>query len=754
MKHLYVFMFLFLLLGISPIYAETYYVSPSGSDYNAGTSVAKAWATVSKISRTRFGAGDTILFEGGKTFRGTLGFSSDDTGSASNPIVVSTYGGAKATISSGMSTYGVQIHNTQGIELRNLVVVGGGVSSVFSITGINIYTDLSGSRLSHVVVDGVEVYGYRYYGILIGSGVKNGGFDNVSITNASVHDIGVAGISSYADGVLAHRNLYIGHSKVFKVSGLSDMTDNHSGNGIMLGGVDGALVEYCEAYDNGWLNAWKTGGPVGIWGYHCNNLIIQYNEAHHNRTGTTKDGGGFDLDGGCTNSIMQYNYSHDNEGAGYLLAQYSGAPAMKNNIVRYNISENDGRKNGYAGIHLWSSGANGGIQNTEIYNNTVYITPSATGAAKAIYVQSGGISNANIRNNVFHATGSIEVGRVQSSTGIKFEGNSYWSEGGHVKIFWAGTTYTSLDAWRNATGQEQVNGVATGLFANSLFEAAGQGVTLADPTKLNTLYGYKLKSTSSLIGAGLNLKNQFGLDAGKVDFWGNNIASLNSFSIGAYQGAAQVVKANQSITFNALSAKSYGDAPFVISASASSSLPVALKVVSGPATLSGNMLTIVGAGTVVVEATQGGDANYSAATAVRQNLIINKAKQTVVFSPIENKTVGVEPFLLEASTSSGLPVAYSVHTSPEVGVAAITGNEVTLLGSAGTVTVTATQVGNANYDAAVSVKQSFNVELLGLAATAPAPAPAPAPSPTPTTTSCSAAGYIEQELWSGVSGGT
>ncbi len=57
-----------------------------------------------------------------------------------------------------------------------------------------------------------------------------------------------------------------------------------------------------------------------------------------------KTGAGFDFDGGCTNSTLQYNYSHDNYGAGYLLAQFDNAPLMKNITIRYNISENDGRK--------------------------------------------------------------------------------------------------------------------------------------------------------------------------------------------------------------------------------------------------------------------------------------------------------------------------------------------------------------------------------------------------------------------------
>ena len=52
---------------------------------------------------------------------------------------------------------------------------------------------------------------------------------------------------------------------------------------------------------------------------------------------------------------MQYNYSHDNDGPGYLLLHSSaGARRAGNNIVRYNISQNDARKNDYGAIY-WSA---------------------------------------------------------------------------------------------------------------------------------------------------------------------------------------------------------------------------------------------------------------------------------------------------------------------------------------------------------------------------------------------------------------
>jgi hypothetical protein len=86
----------------------------------------------------------------------------------------------------------------------------------------------------------------------------------------------------------------------------------------------------------------------------------------------------------------------------------------------------------------------------------------------------------------------------------------------------------------------------------------------------------------------------------------------------------------QSIDFASPADRTYGDAPFTLSASASSFLPVGFHILSGPAQLSGNTLTITGAGTVVVEATQAGDSTYVPATPVDQSFTVNPASLTLV----------------------------------------------------------------------------------------------------------------------------
>ncbi|RDV11985.1 T9SS C-terminal target domain-containing protein [Pontibacter diazotrophicus] len=86
-----------------------------------------------------------------------------------------------------------------------------------------------------------------------------------------------------------------------------------------------------------------------------------------------------------------------------------------------------------------------------------------------------------------------------------------------------------------------------------------------------------------------------------------------------------VSKESQTITFPSIPAKTYGDPDFTVSATASSGLPVAFSIVSGPAKITGSTITLTGSGTVVVEATQSGNTTYNAATPVRQSISVSAA---------------------------------------------------------------------------------------------------------------------------------
>ncbi|RYE06879.1 MAG: hypothetical protein EOP51_34100, partial [Sphingobacteriales bacterium] len=353
------------------VFGTVYYISPQGSDGSSGKTTSQAWKTISKVNSTVF-KGDTILFQGGQTFFGSLYFDRVDVGTQSKPILLGSYGTGKATIKSDTS-YGLLLYNTAGFEVKNLIFSG-----IDRLTnkraGIIVYIDRDSTWLSHLKMDNLEVYGYMNAGISIGSWANKSGYKSISITNSLIHDNGKAGIETYAMQPYTHTNVYVGYTKTYNNSGLAANTIGHSGSGILLGGVNVATVEYCTSYNNGWLHKVPdSGGPIGVWAYQSDSVTFQYNESHHNKTGTTKDGGGFDFDGGCTNSVMQYNYSHDNDGAGYILAQYSGASLMSNITVRYNITENDSRKGDQGVIHLWAASGSTGIKTVDIYNNTVFI---------------------------------------------------------------------------------------------------------------------------------------------------------------------------------------------------------------------------------------------------------------------------------------------------------------------------------------------------------------------------------------------
>jgi hypothetical protein len=93
----------------------------------------------------------------------------------------------------------------------------------------------------------------------------------------------------------------------------------------------------------------------------------------------------------------------------------------------------------------------------------------------------------------------------------------------------------------------------------------------------------------------------------------------------------------QTITFDISSQlpKTYGDAPFTLAATAvPSELPVSFAS-SNPAvaTVSGNLVTIIGAGTATITASQDGDANYAAAVPVDQQLTVSKKPVTVTAVP-------------------------------------------------------------------------------------------------------------------------
>ncbi|WP_282127051.1 RIP homotypic interaction motif-containing protein, partial [Marinifilum flexuosum] len=235
---------------------------------------------------------------------------------------------------------------------------------------------------------------------------------------------------------------------------------------------------------------------------------------------------------------------------------------------------------------------------------------------------------------------------------------------------------------------------------------------LADKTYGDAAFALTASASSSLAVSFELISGPATLFGNELTITGAGAVSVKAVQLGDdnYKAADDVVrtftvnKAAQAITFAELADKTYGDAAFALTASASSSLAVSFEVVSGPATLSGNELTITGAGAVSVKAVQLGDDNYKAAEEVVRTFTVNKAVQVITFAELSDKSYGDAAFTLEASASSSLAVSFELISGP----ATLSGNELTITG-AGAVSVKAVQLGDDNYKAADDVVRTFTV---------------------------------------------
>ncbi len=106
---------------------------------------------------------------------------------------------------------------------------------------------------------------------------------------------------------------------------------------------------------------------------------------------------------------------------------------------------------------------------------------------------------------------------------------------------------------------------------------------------------------------------------------------------GSAAGTLTIRAASQEIQFPALKIRTLGEGPFDLSVFLSSGLTASCTS-SDPtvATVTGNTVTIIGAGTTTITAYQTGDRNYQAAEPVKRLLVVRSKQPRVVVFPMEN----------------------------------------------------------------------------------------------------------------------
>lgn len=181
----------------------------------------------------------------------------------------------------------------------------------------------------------------------------------------------------------------------------------------------------------------------------------------------------------------------------------------------------------------------------------------------------------------------------------------------------------------------------------------------------------------------------------------------NNYNYDLQSGTLTITQAAQSLTFDAIA-----DVDLAITntldldATASSGLSVALTLLEGDGLLEDGTLMINNTGTFMVEASQSGNDNFSAATPVTQSFLVTdsrKTDQTITFVTIEEQEYG-DQLVLPGTASSGLAVSY-VLTAGTGTIA----NDILTLEDVGSFTVIASQEGDVDFNPATDVSQTFTV---------------------------------------------
>lgn len=475
--------------------ATTYYISPTGSDSNAGTSPASPWQTSKPANALVLSPGDAILFQGGVNHTGVGGLVVSSSGSYGSPINVGSYAGAGPAMLfiDGSVEAGVSVVDASYVSISNLCITGTSAAlGAAKFSGVNIYaSDSATARFEGVSVSDVSVINFQD-GLTIGAATCFG-FQGVEIVNVSASGNWQTGISSYGSfnsSCISHADVRVTDCNASFNQGNPRKTSGWSGSGIVVSGVDGGVVSRCVASENGASNGHFGGGPFGIWTYDSNNVTTTRCVAHHNHNGfpagDSNDGGGFDIDGGSTNCLIEHVLSFANDGPGFLVCQFgSNIRPTANNTIRYSVSYNDGGacSNGASGLNFFSPDAT--LSGTAVVGLTIVGGNTTPPLVAPLNSYSAPFYNTLISSNAFLALGAAGRGAIidfdvpGGLPGLNFSGNAYWSASVPLDLLYDGASYPTLAAFRKATGQETgAQGQATGsdadpglLFNTTFFQA-------------------------------------------------------------------------------------------------------------------------------------------------------------------------------------------------------------------------------------------------------------------------------------------
>ncbi|MFA9196924.1 MAG: leucine-rich repeat protein [Aliarcobacter sp.] len=208
------------------------------------------------------------------------------------------------------------------------------------------------------------------------------------------------------------------------------------------------------------------------------------------------------------------------------------------------------------------------------------------------------------------------------------------------------------------------------------------------------------------------------LALGKFDyatqpFYSILVRATDSYGLYSETTYTVSVQGTQTITFNDLATKTFGDVPFDLTATASGGAVTYTSSNTGVATISGSTVTIKGAGFTDITASQAGGGAYLAAIPVVKRLTVNKATQTISgLASTDSKIYLDADYTLSVTKGASTSALSFASSAPGVATINSTTGLVHIVG-AGTATLTVNQAADANYNAASAVTQTLTVSPAG-----------------------------------------
>ncbi|WP_245850754.1 right-handed parallel beta-helix repeat-containing protein [Paenibacillus herberti] len=481
--------------------SSSYYVSPTGSDSNSGTSTGSAFKTIQKAANTA-APGDTVYVRGG-TYNQKLKITKS--GTAAAPIIFQSYSNEKAVIDgsglkvSDQSEGLVEISNAsnikfKGFEVRNFKTsVYDEVPMGISIFGSGSNIELSGNKVHRIESnakvrrDGDDWSGRNAHGIAV-YGTESTALKNITITGNELSNL----VLGSSEALVLNGNV-----DTFKVT--NNLVHDNDNIGIDIIGFEGTAPQNDQA-----RNGLVSGNTVY-------NTTATKNPSYGPVPNDQYSAGGIYVDGG-KNVVIERNKSYNNDIGVELASEHQGKSTsgitLRNNLIY---------GNSYTGIAIGGyDTARGSTVDSKIVNNTLVQNDTIGYEGGQILLQYDTRNNI-IKNNILVASSSniMIQNQYAKNSGNVVNFNLYYGTGGAngSEWTWKNSTYKNFAAYKKATKND-----ANSVFANPLFVNAAAR-------------DYRLNTSSPAINKGEKLTAIIGA----TDLAGKARVAGSSVDIGAYE---------------------------------------------------------------------------------------------------------------------------------------------------------------------------------------------------------------------------